>query len=59
MNKRIVTPQKSIVRLSDCQKSTYQIHLKSKQAMNYDITHPKTPMMPTPGDGTKSIQILL
>ena len=51
--------KKSTVRLSDCQKSTYQIHLKSKQTMNYDITKPQAPKMPSLGNGTECIKILL
>ena len=34
-------------------------HLKSKQTMKYDIAKPSEPKMPTPGNVTKRIQILL
>jgi len=34
-------------------------HLKSKQTMKYDIGNTSAPKMPTLGNGTKSIKILL
>ena len=37
----------------------FQIHLKSKITMSYDITKPTAPKMPALGKGTECIKILL
>ena len=43
----------------NCSKSTSQFYLKGNKAMKYDIGKTSAPKMPTLGNGTKGIQILL
>ena len=53
-------PQKTTGTLErNCSKSTSQFYLKGNKAMKYDVSTPTAPQMPTLGNGTKSIQILL
>ena len=49
-------------RLSHCHTVTLftnHFHLKSKQTMNYDITKPQAPKMPSLGNGTECVRLLL
>ena len=55
----IVTPQKTNCYIVIVISKNKIVHLKGKQTMNYDITKPSAPQMPTLGKGTECIKILL